>query len=501
MRSPLTWLQRVRETFSAGSVTSIVPTWQEGKPLPPSEDYAHLASEGYRKGGVIYACTVEIATSVAEPELRVYAGEDPKTHEPVSDPADPLLQLLLNPNPDQSAYELLEEGVTHLYVAGNAYLHKVRSRVGRVVNLHTLRPDRVRIVPGPNGRVAGYQIIIGGRVIETLSPEDVIHWKFPDVADDYYGLSPLAVAARVGDLDEQAIDFLRAIFLNRGIPAGLLKLQSRVEAFERRRIKEQWVEEYGGFKGWHRLAVIDGGADYQDIGMKLNELNLDGVLSQTETRLCSIYGVPPIVLGLKSGLEASTYSNYQQAVRSFWQETLNPLYVRLGASLTRGLGGEFGTPRRVAFDLSTVSALQEDAQLLRSFALEGWKSGLLTRNEARRLVKEKEAEDGEVYQVSTSVQWVPVGQLPVAPTPVASPNGDGTRQPARNGNGQQAALPSGLLPAGIYFQDLPLGGQVEHPTWDVQELIFDGAAFTLEQARNWAREHGFSADTVELVED
>src|SRR5262249_42800377 len=157
----------------------------------------------------------------AEPTLRVYSGEDLQTHEPISDPADPLLALLTTPNPEQSGYEFMEELVTHLYVGGIAYAHKVRARVGRIVELHLLRRHRVRIVPGAQGRVQGYQIVVGGRVLDTLPPEDVICFRFPDVADDYYGLSPLAVAARVGDLDQQAVDFLRAIFLNRGIPAGI----------------------------------------------------------------------------------------------------------------------------------------------------------------------------------------------------------------------------------------------------------------------------------------
>jgi HK97 family phage portal protein len=435
MNSPLTWLSRLKERFQAGSLTSLVPTWQENHPLHPIEDFSRLGGEGYRQSSIIFSCIREISTSAAEPTLRVYAGEDPQTHEPTSLPNDPLLALLTTPNPAQSSYEFLETLVTHLHVTGNAYVHKVRSRQARVVELQLLRPDRVRIVPGAKGLIAGYQIIVGGRLLDTLRPEDVIQFKFPDVSDDYYGLSPLAVAARTVDLDQQAIDFLRAIFLNRGVPAGLLKLQSRVEASERRRIKEQWVEEYGGFRGWHRLAVLDGGAEYQDIGMKLAELNLDGVLSETEARICSVLGCPPIVVGMKIGLERSTMANYQAAVASFWRETLNPLYVRLGATLTRGLGHEFGPARRIAFDLSTVAALQEDAQLLRQFALEAWDKGLMTRNQSLQLIKQPEVEGGDVYKITNSVQLVPVGEMPQPPAPVVTPNGDGNGQPVTSGNG------------------------------------------------------------------
>src|SRR5262245_30679699 len=125
MKSPLSWLHDLRERWSAGSLTKIVPTWQEGKELPTPADFARLGEEGYRKSVIIFACIRTFATTAAEPTLRVYTGLDPQMHEPIADPEDPLLARLQEPNADQGSYELLEELVTHLYVAGNAYLHKV----------------------------------------------------------------------------------------------------------------------------------------------------------------------------------------------------------------------------------------------------------------------------------------------------------------------------------------------------------------------------------------
>ena len=470
MLSPLAWLRERFAAPPAASLTRIVSTWLEGRDLPAQTDLARLGDEGYRKSMVIFACIREIAASAAEPILRVYAGEDPSTHEPIADPADPLLALLTGPNDEQSAYEFVEELVTHLYVAGNAYIHKVRAlRASRVVRLFLLRPDRVSIRPGAGGVVESYGLRIDGKDQPPLPAGDVIHIKFPDPLDDYYGLSPLAVAARVADLDLQAVDFLRAIFLNRGIPAGILKLQSRVEPKERERLKLLWEDEYAGFRGWHRLAVLDGGAEYQDIGMKLDELNLDGVLSQTETRICAVFGVPPIKIGVKAGLAASTYSNYEQADRSYWLETLSPLYRRLGDKLTLGLGAEYGNPRRrVAFDLSQVPALQEDQKALRQFALDAWDKGLLKRNEARKLVKQPEDPGGDVYKSET--RPAPPLALPV--------NGDGNG----NGNGQPAlADAAGRLMLPERFA-IGVTEPADDPEWKLLHRIADSGYRTIRTA-------------------
>ena len=406
MTPPWTW---AKERWQARSTTlmRLLDPWQAGKDLPTRQDVARFAAEGYGAIVPIYVCVNELAQSTAEPRLQVVTGAPGQ--ETVLDPdRDPLSLLLAHPNPVQSSFELLEELVTHLYVAGNAYLHKVRSGARRVVQLELLRPDRTRIVPGAQGSIQAYRYYLPSDAVgQPVPTEDVVHLKLPNPLDDYYGLSPISVLARLGDLDQQAVDFLRSVFLNRGMPAGVLKIQARVEKAERERIKLLWQEEYSGTRGWNRLAVLDGGAEYQDIGQKLNELNLDGILSQTETRCCAMFGVPPIIVGMLSGLERATYSNYNAALRSFWIETLMPLYRRLGAKLTMGLASDFGGHLTIRFDVSQVPALQEDQDSVRRLALDGWWRGMLTRNESRALVKQPPVPDGDVFNATIRSDVVP----------------------------------------------------------------------------------------------
>ena len=58
----------------------------------------------------------------------------------------------------------------------------------------------------------------------------MIHLRLPDVFDEFWGLSPLYVLMKYGDIDVQATDFLRSYFLNRDVhvlgPLGY-QLQAR----------------------------------------------------------------------------------------------------------------------------------------------------------------------------------------------------------------------------------------------------------------------------------
>lgn len=379
--------QWIGERLQRSSVIAqLVPTWQVGRKLPKPTDFKRLTDEGYRKNAIINACIREKATSVAEPELQVLQVGDEGETVPAGD-RDRLVRLLRRPNPIQSAYEFLEELVVHHEASGNAFTHKVRAEGSNVVELWNLRPDRMDIVPNDEGRVAHYVYKVGEEK-HRLEPQDVIHFRQVDPLNDHWGLSPIYTIALWGDIDTDASKFLRSFFINRGQIPGYLKLEGKVPREERERLKRLWKEEHTGEKGWHTVPVFDAGANYVQTGTDLSELDLENVFGESELRICSAFGVPPIIVGVKAGLDRSTFANYEEARTSFWHETLVPMYRRFEQKLTAELATEFGErPRReIRFDLSGVEALKDDRLEERKLALLAWNDGVLRRNEVRRVL-------------------------------------------------------------------------------------------------------------------
>lgn len=360
-------------------VARTIPAWQGAAPLTPSNDFRALMDKGYRRNVIVYICINEIASSVSQPKLLIKnpAGvEVPRDH--------PLSMLMRRPNPDQPRYAFLEGTMTNLQAAGNAYIHKVRNRLGIPVQIWNLRPDRMKIKPATDGSgVAYYEYTVPGVKPFPIPPQDIVHLKLFDPLDDYYGMSPLTVVARNVDLDDQATDFLRAFFTNGAAPAGLLTFKEPVVPEERERIKQGWKEMYGTARGWHELAVLDASVTYQEIGSRPENLRMDSIWGVTETRICAAFGVPPILVQVAAGLARATFSNYKEAVSAFWSETLVPLYTRVGETLTHGLASEFAGDLEIEADLSSVKALQEGAAERRVFALAGWGAGVLTLDETR----------------------------------------------------------------------------------------------------------------------
>ena len=350
----LSFLDRIFRTKEANTdvVSSVV---QATNMLPgfPDANYASFSQQGYAGNELVFSCIREIATSAAEAVLRLYDDD----HEEIE--SAPLGDLVHRPSHDFTQYDFLENLITHLQIAGNAYVLKERAGVG-VVSLMLLRPDRVQVAPGK-----GFLYDVNGARY-LIPAEDIGHLKFPNPNNDFYGLSPLQVLLRQISLDTDATNFTRAFFNNAGVPSGILKLKRKIGSQdEADRLRPQWRSQFRGNKNWHRIAILDEDASYETMGSPIGQMEIPELRALSETRICSAFGVPAILVGANTGLQRSTYSNYREARESFWEETLLPLYRRIERFMVNTLAHEFPAERgSLSFDFSAVKALQEDESAL-----------------------------------------------------------------------------------------------------------------------------------------
>lgn len=342
-----------RKAEANEAVVSAVINANDNAYSSPDASYGNFAREGYAGNELVFACIREIATSTAEATLCLYDAN----HEKIEN--SPLANLVKNPANGQTQYEFLETLITHLQIAGNAYVLKERARIG-VVSLMLLRPDRMEVVAS-----GGYSYEINGHKY-FIPDEDVGHLKFPNPNNDFYGLSPLQVLAKQINLDTDATTFTKAFFNNAGVPSGILKLRRKLShQDEADRLRSAWRGQFQGNKNWHRVAILDEDASYEKMGSSIGEMEIPSLRNLSESRICSALGVPAILVGANIGLQRSTFANYAEARESFWEETLLPLYRRIEQFMAGLLEPEFQRERGyLEFDFSEVRALQEDEDAL-----------------------------------------------------------------------------------------------------------------------------------------
>ena len=95
------------------------------------------------------------------------------------------------------------------------------------------------------------------------------------------------------------------------------------------------------------------------------------------------YGIPPILISAKSGMDRATYSNYEQARKAWYEEQITSEWRFLEERLTRDLLPHFDAdPNHVIrFDISKVKALQENRDAAWKRTTDAYKARLITRND------------------------------------------------------------------------------------------------------------------------
>ena len=74
---------------------------------------------------------------------------------------------------------------------------------------------------------------------------------------------------------------------------------------------------YAGAENAYRTLLLEDGADATVIGKDMQQISFEALQAAGENRISTAGGVPGIIVGLKEGLQAATYSNYAQAMRRF----------------------------------------------------------------------------------------------------------------------------------------------------------------------------------------
>ena len=163
VRRPSAGTTAARPEAKASRAGALIAWTAHGAPQWTPRNYAALAREGFAQNAIAYRCVRLVADSAASVPLVLYEGG--AEHD-----AHPLLDLLARPNPLESGTELREALAGYLLIAGNAYLEAVEA-AGRPRELYALRPDRMRVVPGPRGWPVAYDYTAGGRT--TRYPVDL----------------------------------------------------------------------------------------------------------------------------------------------------------------------------------------------------------------------------------------------------------------------------------------------------------------------------------------
>lgn len=284
----------------------------------------------------VYACVRILSETIASLPLHVYRyTEGGKT----KDTEHALYTLLHDePNPDMTSFVFRETLMSHLLIWGNAYAQILRDRSGQVIGLYPLLPDQMRVHRSEKGKL----FYVYNRYEEdnpnfqekgsiVLSQEEVLH--IPGLGfDGLIGYSPIALAKNAVGMTLACEEYGASFFGNGANPGGVLEHPGILK--DPAKVRDSWNAVYQGTRNAHKVAVLEEGMSYKQIGIPPEEAQFLETRKFQINEIARLFRIPPHMVG---DLEKSSFSNIEQQSLEFVKYTLDPWVVRFEQALKKSL--------------------------------------------------------------------------------------------------------------------------------------------------------------------
>lgn len=371
--------------------------WQVGQPVATPHDYANFSHEAYERNIVAYRCIALVAEAAASVPWILYNGDrEIDNHW--------LLDILRRPNPMQDWISFAEAMYSYDLLAGNQYTEA--NFVGRSGELYTLRPDRMKVIPGADGMVQAYRYQAGGKTVtwrtdEWMGRSPIMHTKRFSPLSDYYGQSPLAAAGYAVDQHNAASRWNLALLQNGMRPSGALQYEPKEGPAELgddqfRKLREE-LDSQGASKAGRPL-LLDGGLKWVQTMLSQQDSDWLGAIDKTASQIAQAYNVPEQLVGVPG---QQTYNNYREARLALYEDAVLPLVNSYVRAFTEWLAVPLlGSSWRFAYNDDDIPALapRKEQQWDRLQTAD-----FLTLNEKREALGYEPVEGGDTLFVSSSM--------------------------------------------------------------------------------------------------
>lgn len=357
---------------------------------------------------LVYACVNVKATAARDPRLlvqRQVTKQGKTEYEEVV--GHPFRSLFMRPNPRMTEGDLMRAAIVSWDVSNprRFFCEKVYTG-GLLTELWPLNPAQMSIRWNSDRTEALGYTWTDGRNRRDYTMDELLIRSAPAWCDP----PPLVAALGSAQADSDQTAYISQFFEGGGIPPIFLKYHNAALNDEQReQIRAKWRSIYGGVKGSSEIGIVDMNSDVQTVGSRLDQLGSQTLRSVAESRICMVFGVPPLIVYAYVGLIRATYSNLKEAWAGFWDATMSPAFKEWRDFWMWSLLIEFEEERdiraervRLNYDMSQVAALQDDVNDIADRARKDYQARITDLNEARaaRGLPPKAGGEGVFYSPS-----------------------------------------------------------------------------------------------------
>lgn len=317
-----------------------------GNSVPPTNGSLGMVAAGVSVNedtvlsiDTVYTCVSILADQVASTPLNAYKATTDKSKVIVS-PTPPLIR---QPWPEGTLMDFLTQVMVSLAVRGNFYgVISARDFQNVPTAITPVHPDRVTARYGIDGT---REYRIDGALVQTLN---VVHIPALLVPGQFVGLNPIEYSRQLFAGSIAATAYGNAFFANSATPSGVVTMEGDLSPEEALELKRDWAQKFQGPSAAGSVAVLTGGARFQNISVNPSDSQYLQIRGFTRDSILSLFRIPAHMAGVQDRSPATT-NGIEQLEMSFVRTTLGPWLTRIEQCFSNLL------PRSmyVKFDLSS----------------------------------------------------------------------------------------------------------------------------------------------------
>ena len=236
--------------------------------------------------------------------------------------------------------------------------------------------------------------------------DEVLHFKFMSPTNDFYGLSPLTALLLSLDTDLYERHWNRKFFENGAVPPGVLIVPTTMSREDFLKRKEEFHKEYGGLENRGKVIVLQGGggdgkqgATYTPFPSQHKDLEFVEGLRMTRDEVLSLYGVPPVIVGvhLPTSQSSSRSPGVQDQKRMFWQDTIKPKHALKVSVWNKHFDYDPENGDHLAYQYTDIEDLAPDYEKLGRAAYECIRTGMTVGEVRQHIYQLPPVPEGQIY--------------------------------------------------------------------------------------------------------
>ncbi len=346
----------------------------------------------------------------------------------------PYLDLIRQANDDNNGFDTMYLTSIYLDHTGDAYWNIENGSVGIPQRMFVMLSQNIRIVPGIQELIKGY--IYGSDASNRVGfePDEVIHFKWPNPDNVYYGKGRLEGILSSVTRDVSMDRLERGMLDNSGRPDTLLGYKQKLDKADRKSLQAEWDRLTRTKSHTGGVYITSHDPVIHQLGQSLKDMSFPMGRKFNRDQCANSYGVPIAMLDSKDFGKASS----GEAMRGFAKFTIRPKLTLIDQKINEKIIPRYNGSNRLisAFD----NPVPEDIELKLKTQEQHLLTGVLTPNEVR-------AEQGLPPYDGGDIPLTMIGQLSAID---AQPMQRSYKIQAKaEGDGPPLSAPSAEFPGGL----------------------------------------------------